>query len=262
VANLKLLFRVTIPGQADTAPAYLSGVITPQGKMDLVFLTTTDGHTVAVNGANGDVIWQHQYGPNGCNINRSEKIWACYTTASPAVDPNRQYVYSYGVDGLVHKYQVGDGKEITGSGWPQLSTTKSVHEKGSSSLAFATNRSGVSYLYVASSGYPGDQGDYQGHLTTINLATGEQRVFNTLCSDQTVHFLETPSKPDCEETQGAIWGRPGVIYSQNPLAGPPDRRDPLGKPDRRQRHPLHPRPGKPPQRLRLTLERNRQLGIG
>ncbi len=213
VANLKTLFHVTIPGQADTAPVYLSGVTTPQGTLDLVFLTTTDGHILAVNGATGAVVWQHQYGPGDCNINRAQKIWQCYTTASPAVDPNRQFVYSYGVDGKVHKYQVGDGTEITSGGWPQVSTLKNFDEKGSASLAIATDSKGNTYLYVATSGYPGDVGDYQGHLTTINLATGAQQVFNSLCSDQVVHFAETPDQPDCGKTQSAIWGRPGVIYN-------------------------------------------------
>ena len=45
------------------------------------------------------------------------------------------------------------------------------------------NSGGVNWLYVVTDGYIGDGGDYQGHVTTINLSTGAQVVFNTLCSN-------------------------------------------------------------------------------
>lgn len=76
----------------------------------------------------------------------------------------------------------------------------------------ATDANGISYLYVANSAYLGDRGDYQGHLTAINLADGSQKVFNGLCSAQHVHFVEKPSSPDCHEVQAGIWARAGVAY--------------------------------------------------
>src|SRR5262249_26396461 len=123
------------------------------------------------------------------------------------------YVYSYGLDGKVHKYQVGDGTEITTGGWPETATLKGFDEKGSPALNFATTPGGTTYLYMANGGYPGDGGDYQGHITAINLADGSQKVFNSLCSDQTVHFVETPGSPDCAgHVQSAIWARASVVY--------------------------------------------------
>ena len=80
-------------------------------------------------------MWSHQNGPAACTINNSGG--PCFTTSSPAIDPNRLYVYSYGLDGLVHKYHVGDGVEVTGGGWPQLATLKGFDEKGSAALSFA-----------------------------------------------------------------------------------------------------------------------------
>src|SRR5262249_7179015 len=86
-------------------------------------------------------------------------------------------------------------------------------EKGSSALAFATDRAGMTRLYVANGGYPGDEGDYQGHLTAIDLATGAQRVFNAACSDDAVHFDESGNAgSDCPHVQTAIWARPGAVY--------------------------------------------------
>jgi len=154
--------------------------------------------------------WSRSHGPGSCHINTSTVV--CYTTSSPVIDPNRRYVYTYGLDGYVHQHRVTDGMETVGNGWPELVTTKPSHEKGSSALSIATANNGTSYLYVTHAGYPGDQGDCQGHLTAINLTTGAQHVFDTLCSGQAVHFVTPPGTPDCTETRAAIWARPGVVY--------------------------------------------------
>jgi outer membrane protein assembly factor BamB len=210
VADLKQLFRVSLPAIADGAPAYLSGVETPGGRRDLLFLTTKAGHIVALDAHSGQQVWMHQYPAGSCRINLGSQ--PCYTTSSPAIDPGRQYVYSYGLDGYVHKYQVGDGTEVTSGGWPELTTRKPYNEKGSSALSQATAQDGTAYLYMTNGGYLGDRGDYQGHVTAINLADGSQRVFNTNCSDQAVHFVEKPGQPDCPAVQSAVWARAGVVY--------------------------------------------------
>lgn len=200
VGTLHVLYHVTLPSIADGAPAYLSGVSTAQGLKDLLFLTTKDGRILALDAATGGTVWSAQpaTGP-------------MFTTSSPAVDPNRLYVYSYGLDGKAHKYQTGDGAEIVTGGWPQAATLKPQLEKGSSALSVFTTPAGKSYLWVANGGYPNDAGDYQGHVTVIDLASGAQRVFNTMCSDQGVHFV-TNGMPDCPDVQGAVWARPGVVY--------------------------------------------------
>ncbi len=210
VSRLHRLFRVSLPDVADGAPAYLSDVRTTEGTMSLLFLTTRDGHIVAVNARTGKTVWKHQYGPGDYRINNGHQ--PVYTTSSPAVDPNREFVYSYGLDGYVHKFSVANGEEVKSGGWPELCTLKPFDEKGSSALAIATARNGASYLYVTNGGYLGDRGDYQGHVTAINLRDGVQHVFNANCSDNPVHFVERPGKPDCPAVQTAIWSRPGVIY--------------------------------------------------
>ena len=173
---------------------YLSNVSTPSGTRDLLFLTTKAGHILALDAHTGVQIWSQQYPAGSCKINN--RTSPCYTTSSPAIDPNLLYVYSYGLDGKVHKYQVGDGTEIMTGGWPETTTLKGFDEKGSSALSFATS-GGTTYLYMTHGGYPGDNGDYQGHVTAINLSDGTQKVFNAACSDQTVHFVGTPGAPDC-----------------------------------------------------------------
>lgn len=212
VSRLHRLYRVSLPDIADGAPAYLSDVHTAEGVVNLLFLTTKDGHIIALNAKTGKTVWEHQYGPGRYKINNGYQ--PIYTTSSPAVDPDLKYVYSYGLDGYVHKYKVGSGEEAKTGGWPELCTLKSFNEKGSSALAFTTAKNGTSYLYVTNGGYLGDRGDYQGHVTTINLSTGVQHVFNANCSDETVHFVQRPGKPDCSAVQTAIWARPGVIFDR------------------------------------------------
>ena len=204
VTTLHMLYSVALnvapPAVADGAPAFLAHVSTPGGVKDLLFLTTKDGRILARDAATGANVWSHQPATS-----------PGYTTSSPAIDPNRLYVYSYGLEGRVHKYQVGDGTEITTGGWPEVATLKPDVEKESPALAVATVASGATYLYVPNGGYPGDAGDYQGHITAIDLATGAQKVFNADCSDQTVHFVKLGT-PDCAHVQNAIWARSGVVY--------------------------------------------------
>jgi hypothetical protein len=216
VHGLQRLFQISLPSNADSAPVELQGVMTASGIVDLVFVTTRAGHLIALNSRTGATVWSKQHGASTCQINNPSPVQSpsnpCHTNASPAIDPNRQFIYAYGLDGYVHKHQVADGTEVMTGGWPELATTKPFNEKGSAALSIAATPGGT-YLYVSNGGYPGDAGDYQGHVTTIDLATGAQRVFNTLCSNQTVHFVQTPGTPDCAgETQSAVWARPGVVY--------------------------------------------------
>jgi len=201
--RLRVRFRVDLPAVADGAPAYLSEASTPEGARDLLFVTTKAGHLAAIDAGNGGGVWTRQpaSGPR-------------YTTSSPAIDPGRAWVYSYGLDGFVHRFRPGSGEEDTGGAWPQLATRKPDVEKGSSALALATDRAGRSFLYAANGGYPGDQGDYQGHVTAIDLQTGAQKVFNAACSDLAIHFDESGSaSTDCAHVQNAIWARAGAVYS-------------------------------------------------
>ena len=69
VGSLHQLFKVTLPSTADGAPAYLSNVKTTAGIVDILFVTTKDAHIVALDAANGNVIWSHQYGSGDYRIN-------------------------------------------------------------------------------------------------------------------------------------------------------------------------------------------------
>ncbi|MEO6688993.1 MAG: PQQ-binding-like beta-propeller repeat protein [Dokdonella sp.] len=191
----------TLASSVDSAPVFQSGVSTSSGVKDLLFLLSKNGRLMAIDAADGSEIWHRTTsGPQP-------------TTASPTIDPGAQFVYSYGVDGKAHKYQIGDGTEITSGGWPQTISVKTSVEKGASGLTVATATDGT-YLVVVVDGYIGDGGDYQGHLVSINLANGTQHVFNVMCSDKSIHFVlnGTPGTDDCAGKQSGIWGRGGATF--------------------------------------------------
>jgi hypothetical protein len=195
----------------DSAPIYVGGVSTPSGTKDMLFIVAKDGTLLALSARDGSVIWS----------NTPATSSTLSTAGSPAVDPQRQYVYAYAVDGKVHKYNIADGLEVLTGGWPEVSTAKPDVEQGASGLTIATAGDAQTYLYsVITSHY--DLGDYQGHLTAINLASGAQKVFNAQCSELNVHFVNAgittgTGQSDCVQIsnpQGnsGIWGRAGAVY--------------------------------------------------
>lgn len=208
--TLHRVWQANLLATADGQPMYVPNVSTASGSQNLLFVTTRNGDIEAVTASTGAILWSRSFGPGTCKINNGSQT--CYTTSSPAVDPSLEFVYSYGLDGKIHKLAVATGAETTTGGWPETVTLKGFDEKGSSALSMATARNGTKYLYMVTSGYPGDAGDYQGHLVAINLSTGAQKVFNTLCSNQAVHFVERPGTPDCSAVQSGVWARAGTLY--------------------------------------------------
>jgi len=92
VASLVFKFQVSLPAVADGAPVLLQSVSTASGVHDLLFVTTKAGHIVALDAQTGTQVWSRQYAAGACRINNDGP--ECYTTSSPAIDPNRLYVYS------------------------------------------------------------------------------------------------------------------------------------------------------------------------
>ncbi len=157
---------------------------TGEGTRDLLFVfgvssmydgpgANYTGTLTAYDAMTGAVVWSKTTSGSGG-----------HASASPAIDPSRQYVYCAGQDGKVHKYHVGNGQEVTSGGWPVTVTLKPDAEKIASALAIADTPSGT-FLYAVTNGYNGDGGDYQGHLVAIDLADASTTVFNAMCSDQT-----------------------------------------------------------------------------
>ncbi len=191
VAQMQRLWAVELPDVADSSPILLHGLIFPDGKRrDVLYVTTRDGRILALDAATGAQLWGHQ--PVGPQL----------TNYSPVADPDRRFIYAYGLDGYAHKYNAVTGAETVGHGWPVQITLLRDSEKESSALNIANG-----YLYVTTSGYIGDAPPYQGHLVAIDLATGATHVFNSLCANLT-HLL---TASDCASERSGIWARGGAV---------------------------------------------------
>ncbi len=193
----KLAFpAVSLAHRVDSAPIFVAGIATSAGNKDLLIVNALDGTLSALDAAKGSVVWSKQPTPA---MGTGGSFAGGGITGSAAIDPAKQFVYAFALDGNVHKYRLTDGTETltnntsTGktNGWPEISTLKPDSEKGASGISINTTTGGTVYLYSVTNGYDGDGGDYQGHLTTINLGTNAQNVFNVECSTQTIHFSKS-----------------------------------------------------------------------
>ena len=190
VGALTKLWQARLPDVADSSPILLHALPFSSGPRDVLYLTTRDGRLLALDADDGALIWSQQ--PPGPKI----------TNSSPVADPARHYVYAYGLDGALHRYDPITGHEATGNGWPEPITKMNQTEKEGSALNLANGR-----VYVTTGGYIGDAPPYQGHVVTIDLASGEQRVFNSLCSNLTTLL----ANGDCASQQSGIWSRGGAV---------------------------------------------------
>jgi Malectin domain/PQQ-like domain/Fibronectin type III domain/PQQ enzyme repeat len=194
VSSLKSVFTFTLANPTDASPAVLTGVSTPSGVRDLLFINSKDGDFYALDAHTGAEIW-------------SAKAAGGFNNSSPAIDPNLQFVYMPGADGFAHKYNVGTGVEVTGGGWPEMITSASG-SKIPPALGIATDASGVTRLYGSSTGFGAAP---YGNVTAIDLATGTQNVFNMVCSNLNVH-IGAPGNPGCAHNGSGVWSRSGEVY--------------------------------------------------
>jgi len=203
VANVGKLHKgwsVTLPDLVDARPILVRNVSWPDGSVrDVLYLTTDNGTVLALDAATGAKLWA---------VPPKNSKNPKFTKSSPAADPLTGLIYSYGLDGRVHRYRLTTGQEVVGNGWPELVTRMPESEKISSSLNLVQG-----YLYVTTASFGGDAPPYQGHMVAINVTTGAAHVFNAMCSNQT-HLLAPGA---CHANGGGIWAKPGVVV--DPVTG-------------------------------------------
>jgi hypothetical protein len=186
--------QVSLDGTVDGSAIYLHGVRANGGTHDVFFVTTTYGKTIAIDAADGTILWR--FTPSGYDS------WAGsrrITTATPVADSNREFIYAASPDGRVQKLAVADGHSV----WSTAITTLPEREKIASALNFFHGR-----VVAVTGGYIGDAPPYQGHVAILDGASGKLvHVWNSLCSDR--RELINPSS--CNESGSAIWGRAGAV---------------------------------------------------
>jgi len=186
--------RVPIQGTVDAAAIFLHGVQVGGASHDAFFVTTTYGKTIAVDAAAGTVLWTYTP-PNYESLAGSRQI----TNATPAADPDRQFIYAASPDGRIQKLAVSDGHAL----WSTAITKLAHREKIASSLNYFHG-----HVIATTGGYIGDAPPYQGHVSILDASNGALlHTWNSLCSDSTAMIDPTT----CPESGSAIWGRTGAV---------------------------------------------------
>jgi hypothetical protein len=185
--------RVQLPGTADSSPIYLHAVQVGGATHDVFFLTTTYGKTVAVDAANGTILWTFTP-PGYASWAGSPQI----TTATPVADPGRRFIYAASPGGVIYKLAVADGRSV----WGVSITRLPSREKIAAALNYDRG-----HVIATTGGYIGDAPPYQGHVAIISRAGKLLHVWNSLCSNR--RGLLVPSS--CDASDSAIWGRAGAV---------------------------------------------------
>jgi outer membrane protein assembly factor BamB len=195
-ANVGRLVRqqVQLDGTVDSAPIYLHDVKVGGATHDVFFVTTSYGRTEAIDAASGKLLWR--YTPDSyATYAGSPQV----TTMTPQADPGRAAIYAGQPDGKIVKLAVSTGKAL----WATSITLDPTHEKLAGSINFSRG-----LVLAATDGYIGDAPFYQGHVVSLDPATGRiVAVWNSLCSDR--HALIQPST--CAASDSAIWGRAAPV---------------------------------------------------
>ena len=186
--------QVQLDGTVDASAIYLHGAQIGGAPHDAFFVTTTYGKTIAIDAADGRVLWEYTPVSDGTLAGTYQ-----ITTATPVADPDRQFIYAASPDGDIQKLAVTDGRAL----WRTPITLLPQREKIAAALNFFNGR-----VIATTGGYIGDVPPYQGHVAVLDGASGKLlHVWNALCGDRA--GLIQPSS--CSASDAAIWARGGAV---------------------------------------------------
>jgi len=87
-----------LPGTADSSAIELHGIRIDGRVRDVLVLTTSYGHTLAIDAATGRSLWEFTPSDIGSYVGSAQ-----FTTATPTADADRKYVYATSPDGKIYK---------------------------------------------------------------------------------------------------------------------------------------------------------------
>jgi outer membrane protein assembly factor BamB len=193
VGNVHLLrarWQISLGSVADSTPIFLQRVRVGRAYRPMLFQTTLKGVTLGIDAYSGHIAWRfHTHGPY-------------YTHSTPAADPSGHGIFVPGLDGMIHKLDASTGRQIQAPGFPARLTRIPESEAAESPLNVANG-----YLYATTSGYNGDAPPYDGHVISVNLSSGVETVFDSLCSNE----RGLPGPHSCTSQRSGIWARGGAV---------------------------------------------------
>jgi hypothetical protein len=134
---------VSLPGTVDSSPIYLHDVKVGGKTRDVFFVTTTYGITLAVDAADGRILWR--YTPPGYSG------WAGsaqITTMTPVADPGRAAIYAGAPDGLRALSHcppaASNQRRLAGASRSKRATSSSGPRSTSTALTYSSRRADTS----------------------------------------------------------------------------------------------------------------------
>ena len=207
---LQRLFRVSVPGVADGAPAYLSGVGTPAGPQR----SRVHHHPGRPDRGAGRAHRQPRSGrtPTRRVLSRQQQLHRLLHHILAGLDPQSPVSSTaMGSTARCTSTPVGDGTEITGGGWPETATLKGFDEKGSSALSIATAANGASYPVRGQRRLPGRRWRLSGPRHRHQPCQRHQHVFNTALQRSVDPFRGRHTRP-ARHCAAAADGRLGAAW--------------------------------------------------
>jgi outer membrane protein assembly factor BamB len=189
VPDLKLQWSTNLGGAMIAQPVVAAGVLIDGKRRTIVYEGTERGDLVALDAANGKVVWRKDLG--SVTTDCGDMPGGVFGIGgAAAVDRVRGNLYAVGGDGAVHAFGLASGDERPH--WPVTGVfdPAQIHDYGGLTLDAAAGR-----LYVTFAGHC-DIRPYHGKVTMIDVAT------------HAVKKEFYPSGPRVDG--GGIWGPGGV----------------------------------------------------
>lgn len=115
VSGLKLLWKTPIKNDARslaalTAPVVATGVTTPTGIRDLVYVAGSSDNLNAVDAKTGELVWSLAF--HSFVLPKNAGMWLCPNNlnATPTIDKARGLIYAIAADGKFYGLDLGTGK--------------------------------------------------------------------------------------------------------------------------------------------------------
>ena len=183
VSSLKLLWSYNLPAAVTSQPILASGVASPAGSLNLLYVGSTDGTFAALDADTGSVVWQNKFG---------FASYSCGQTGvnrSAAFDRTSSRVFFEDGQEHLHALDMASGKEA--SGWPVT----------------VGGTPGLDLPHGAMSYNPGNHSIYTTTSSSCDISPWHGRVvaINTQNAAVTNTFFTVPGG-----SGGGIWGQGGV----------------------------------------------------
>jgi outer membrane protein assembly factor BamB len=188
VAELRQVWSTDIGAISNTAPVVAVNVEVRGEPIDLVYVGTEHGAFLAINAANGKVVWKRQFETQTLECSESPDN-RFGVTAAAVIERSAHRVYAAAADGKIHALDMATGKEV--DGWPVTIT-----DNPSVDFVWSAPTLWDGRLYVGTASHC-ELGPREGRITALDTRTA-----------QTLHvFWISEEGPPIG---GSVWGWGGV----------------------------------------------------